>query len=99
MVGVGLIFPFAKEDIMCEPFSIPDHWPRVNGLDFGWVHPFACAFIAIDENTDTIYMYDEYTAIQTPTPVIASAVKKRGDWISSICVWPSWLAKPAFPMG
>jgi len=86
MVGTGLIFPIKDEDIMVEPFEIPAHWKRINGLDFGWVHPFATAFAAWDEQNDIVYMYAEYTAIQTLPPVIASAIKAKGAWIP--CMWP-----------
>src|SRR5436190_501254 len=41
--GSGLVYPVADEALAVEPFAIPAHWPRLNGLDFGWEHPFAAA--------------------------------------------------------
>lgn len=86
MVGAGLIFPILDDFIVCEVFDIPAHWPRINGLDFGWTHPFATAFIAYDEQNDTIYMYDEYAQSQALPPVVASSIKAKGSWILNI--WP-----------
>ena len=41
IMGSGRIFPVSEETITCEPFEIPDHFPRIGGMDFGWDHPFA----------------------------------------------------------
>ncbi|HXU01256.1 MAG TPA: hypothetical protein VN903_09705, partial [Polyangia bacterium] len=27
-LGAGVIYPIPDDDIECDPFSIPDHWPR-----------------------------------------------------------------------
>jgi len=55
-MGSGLIFPVAEEDIVCAPFAIPAHWPQINGLDFGWDHPFAATSLAWDRDADRIYV-------------------------------------------
>ena len=86
MVGSGLIFPISDETIMCDPFEIPPHWARINGLDFGWDHPFACANIAIDRESDSVYVYDGYRQSRTLPAIHALAIKKHGDWIP--CAWP-----------
>jgi len=85
-LGSGAVFPVADEQIRCEPFAIPDHWPRIAGLDFGWDHPTACVWIAWDRDADTVYLYDEHGARKEPVPVHASAIKARGDWIP--VAWP-----------
>ena len=41
IMGSGLIFPVTEESIVCEPFQIPDLWPVIAGIDFGWDHPTA----------------------------------------------------------
>ena len=40
-LGSGRIFPVADAAISVQPFQIPSHWPRINGIDFGWDHPVA----------------------------------------------------------
>ena len=34
---------------MVEPMHIEDHWPRIAAIDFGWDHPTAVVWCAIDE--------------------------------------------------
>ena len=86
MQGTGVIFPISDSDIAVEPFKIPDHWARINGLDFGIDHPQATAFCAHDRDADTFYVYDCYRA-SNQTPVYhAAASKKHGEWIPH--AWP-----------
>lgn len=86
MLGSGRIFPLADEVISIEPFPLPDIWPRICGIDFGWDHPSANAWLAWDRDTDTIYVYDvERVRLETPVQQ-APAIKRRGDWIP--VAWP-----------
>jgi len=85
-LGSGLVFPIVEEDIICDPIDIPDHWPRICGLDFGWDHPTAAVWIAWDRDSDTVYVYDSYSLRQETVPVHASAIRSRGNWIPVI--WP-----------
>ena len=85
-LGSGLVFPIVEEEILCDPIDIPNHWPRLCGIDFGWDHPTACVWIAWDRDVDTVYVYDSYSMRQETIPVHASAINARGKWISVI--WP-----------
>lgn len=73
---------------MVESFAIPPHWARICGIDFGWDHPFAAAFLAHDLDTGTVYVYDTYREREA-TPIIhAAALRARGaDKIS--VAWPA----------
>lgn len=86
LVGSGLIFPILEETIKIDPIEIPSHWARINGIDFGWDHPFACAFAAWDRDTDTIYIYDGYREKRALPAIHADAIKQRGAWIP--ISWP-----------
>jgi len=77
MMGEGAVFKIPDKDITCEPFKIPDHFFRIAGVDYGTDHPAAGAWIAIDADTDTIYLYDEYAKAGELPPYHASAIKKR----------------------
>jgi phage terminase large subunit-like protein len=88
MLGQGMVFPIAREAISIAAFPIPEHWPRIAALDFGWDHPTTCSWLAWDRDNDCVYVYDCYTKSKE-TPVIhAAAVKSRlgGDWIP--VMWP-----------
>ena len=86
VLGSGRVFPIAEERIKCGAFVIPNHWPRICGLDFGWDHPTAAIWLAWDRDADIVYVYDVY-AQREQTPVVhAGAIRPRGDWIP--VAWP-----------
>jgi hypothetical protein len=71
---------------MCSrstPFPIPPHWRRVYGLDVGWTCT-AVVWGAIDDQTDTLYLYSEHYRGEVTVPVHASAIKARGAWIPGV---------------
>jgi len=85
-MGSGRVFPVPEADITCEDREIPRHWAHINGLDFGWDHPFAAVQLAWDRDYDRIYVTKTYRKKEA-TPVIhAASVKPWGDWIP--CAWP-----------
>jgi len=85
-MGSGRIFPIVEEAIKCEPFPIPYYWPRICGIDFGWDHPFGASWLALDPDTDTIYLYDCYR-VREQTPAMHSVVMRaKGQWIP--VSWP-----------
>ena len=85
-MGSGRVFPVEEESITCEPFPIPGHWAQINGLDFGWDHPFAAINLAHDRDADVIYVCKEFAQRET-TPIFhAASIKPWGAWIP--CAWP-----------
>ncbi len=86
VLGSGLVFPVDEDFIRSDVFQIPDHWPRICAIDFGWDHPTACVWIAYDRDQDSVYVYDAYRQ-SAETPIVhAEAIKSRGEWIP--CAWP-----------
>lgn len=85
-MGSGRVFPVTEESITVAPFAIPKHWPQINGLDFGWDHPFAAVNCAWDRDADVFYVCKEYAAREA-TPVIhAASIRPWGAWVP--CAWP-----------
>jgi phage terminase large subunit-like protein len=85
-MGSGRVFPLADEAVAISPFQIPDHWPRIVGLDFGIDHPTAAVWLAWDRDTDTIYVTDTYRVKDTGIVPHAASIRMRGDWIP--VAWP-----------
>ena len=85
-LGSGLVFPVADAAIACEPLAIADHWARINGLDFGYEHPFAAVALAWDRDNDVIYVTGEYAEAKATPIVHAAAIRPWGAWIP--CAWP-----------
>ena len=60
--GEGKLFNFPESDYTIEPFEIPSYWRRIGGLDVGLTHPTGALAAALDEDSNTIYIYKEYRA-------------------------------------
>lgn len=86
MMGEGAIYPVPDEDILIDPFPIPDHYRRICGLDFGWDHPTAAVWLALDADSDVAYIYDCYKKQKEIPAAHREAIIRRGDWIP--VAWP-----------
>ena len=84
-MGSGRIFPVSEASISVEAFSIPLHWVRIGGLDFGWDHPTAAAELAWDRDSDIIYVTAAYKKSEA-TPIIHAAAVK--PWGNIPWAWP-----------
>jgi len=85
-LGSGAIFPIDENSIKEGIYNLPKHWPKLVGMDFGWDHPTAAAWIAWDRDTDTIHLYDVYRVKQASPIIHAAAIKAKGAWIP--VSWP-----------
>jgi phage terminase large subunit-like protein len=85
-MGSGLIYPVTDEQLLCDPFQIPSHWPQIIGIDFGWDHPFSACRMAWDRDNDTIYVTAEYQERQATPIMHAASIKPWGSWIP--IAWP-----------
>lgn len=85
-MGSGRIFPVPEEDIICDPFDIPKSWVQINGIDFGWDHPFAATRCAWDRDNDVFYIVGEYRQREASPIIHSAAIKPWGDWIP--VSWP-----------
>lgn len=85
-LGSGRIFPIAEESIKVPAFPIPEHWPLIGGIDFGWDHPTAAAKLAWDRDSDCVYVINAYRE-REKTPLFHSGALK--PWGSSLpWAWP-----------
>jgi len=85
-LGSGAIFPVDEESIKVSPFQIPNFWPRINGLDFGWDHPTAVAGCAWDRDNDVFYVTHGYKKSEAIPAIVSAAVKPWGAWVP--VAWP-----------
>jgi phage terminase large subunit-like protein len=76
ILGSGRIFPYSDSQIVIAPIQLPDFWPRIGGLDFGWDHPTAAVELAWDRDTDTIYVTREHR-VKANTPVQHGAILRQ----------------------
>ena len=89
--GSGLIYPVPDELIACDPFPIPNHWPRIIGVDLGGAEdPFAAVWLAWDRDGDVVYAYKEYKN-NGVLSIHADAIRQGGgNWIP--IAWPHDMA-------
>lgn len=76
----GNVYQTAIEEVVINPFTIPDSWPRMYGLDVGW-NQTAVVWGALDPTTDTLYIYDEHYMGKEVPSIHAYAIMSRGKWI------------------
>jgi len=58
ILGSGRIFAYSDEMIMEPPLTyIPDHWPKLWGIDFGIGHPFAAVLVLWDRDNDVLHVH------------------------------------------
>jgi hypothetical protein len=58
--------------------TIPRHWRKIRGLDFGYNNPFVCLWIARDQD-DRYYVYDEHYQAQGLVKHHAERINAR-EW-------------------
>lgn len=87
MMGEGRAFDVDESAIRCDPFEVPDWWRVICGIDFGiGDHPFAAAWLAIDDRTDTFYVVDGFRMEGRTAIHHCEAINGRGNWFP--VAWP-----------
>jgi phage terminase large subunit-like protein len=82
-LGSGAIYHPTDDEILVTPFAIPDHWPKVFGLDVGW--NLTCAlWAARDNESGVVYLYSEHYMGHEEPHVHSHAIKARGAWIPGV---------------
>ena len=79
-LGAGVIYPIPVEDVVVEPFKIPEHWSHCFGMDVGW-NRTAVVWFAVDQDTRVKYIYSEYYVGEKEPASHAHGIRSRGDWI------------------
>ena len=83
-LGAGAIYPISDEEIWVDDFPIPDHWPRIRGMDTGWNWTSGC-WLCYDPDTNTKYIYATYKSNRTEMAINAQAINVKGAWIDGPC--------------
>jgi hypothetical protein len=80
VLGSGAIYPVPESDIVVPDFELPAHWPRCYGFDVGW-NRSAVAFLILNRDTDTLYLYAEHYRGEAEPVIHAEAIRARGKWL------------------
>jgi len=79
-LGAGAIYPVPEDQLLCDPFRVPDHWEFGYALDPGWNYT-AALLGARNPDTDQYYLVAEFYG-QQDKPIEHS----RG--IQAMLPWP-----------
>lgn len=82
-LGSGAIYPIQEDEILCDPFEIPAHWPVAYAMDVGWKKT-AALWGAWDRQSDCVYLWSEYYRGQAEPEIHAAGIKSRGAWIPGV---------------
>jgi phage terminase large subunit-like protein len=87
LLGSGRVFPY-DENLFKEPMLeyLPQHWPRLWGIDFGIGHPFAAALIAWDRDNDIIHVLAAFKQADTQPIHHVAALKAIASQVP--VAWP-----------
>lgn len=86
-MNINLIYEFDEAEISFDPYTYPDYWWIINGIDFGWDHPQAHIQLVWDKDRDVIYITQARKLVQKE-PYEAWHVVK--PWAENVPVaWPS----------
>lgn len=78
-IFAGQFFSEIRREIhLIKPFSIPSHWPRFGSYDFGFNHPAAFGWFAIDEDGN-VYLYREHVKAGRRVDQFAEDILKYED--------------------
>jgi phage terminase large subunit-like protein len=87
MLGSGRVFPVEEGLIAVQAFQVPGYWPRICGIDFGWDHPTAAAWLTWDRDNDVVYVVDCYRRSEANVAQHAAVLRAKGcDWMP--VAWP-----------
>lgn len=73
----GLVYKdFSREKHVIEPIELQSDWTYYRGIDFGFIHPTATVFCAVDKD-GILYLFDSIYKTQLNTPDLALLIKQK----------------------
>lgn len=101
-IFAGQYFGEIRREIhLIRPFKLPEHWNRFGSYDFGFNHPAAFGWFAVDEDGN-IYLYREFAKSQLRIDQFAKIINgfsdtERLDYITA--GWDCWAKKAVLRQG
>lgn len=78
-ISAGAYFSEIRRNVHFIPaFTVPPHWRRFGSYDFGFTHPAAFGWFAVDEDGN-VYMYREFIKPQLRVDQFAKELLKHED--------------------
>lgn len=100
-IFAGQFFGEIRREVhFIRPFSIPPHWNKFGSYDFGFNHPAAFGWFAVDEDGN-VYLYRELIKAQQRVDQFAESILKLDDSkeIPIYAGWDCWVQKGVLKEG
>ena len=98
----GQFFSELRRDVhFIEPFTIPRHWHRFGAYDFGFNHPAAFGWFAVDEDGN-VFLYRELVKAQLRVDQFCQELNKFDDTKQLqpiVAGWDCWVQKGVLKSG
>lgn len=90
MLGEGRVFTTPMEDIIVDPFKIPDHWAKIIGIDFGYNDPAATVLLAHDRDTGIYYLVQSHKKSNMKVLDHAEVIRSFGGGLDTDKIPVAW---------
>jgi phage terminase large subunit len=101
-IFAGQYFGELRREIhLIPPFAIPEHWTRFGAYDFGFNHPAAFGWFAVDQDGN-VYLYREFIKAQMRIDQFAQAINRHDDTqrlYPVVAGWDCWAKKAVLRQG
>lgn len=101
-IFAGQFFGEIDRSIHCiKRFDIPSHWNRFGAYDYGYNHPAAFGWFAVDEDGN-VYLYRELIKAQMRVDQFAQAIRQYPDTKDLMTIqagWDCWAKKAVLQAG
>ncbi len=101
-IFAGQYFAEIRREVhLIKPFPIPSHWNRFGSYDFGFNHPAAFGWFAVDEDGN-VYLYRELIKAQLRVDQFAQELTRFDDTAllnPIVAGWDCWVMKGILKAG
>lgn len=101
-VFAGQFYSEISREVHCvQPFTIPSHWNTFGAYDYGFNHPGAFGWFAVNQDGD-VFLYREFVKAQLRVDQFAEAIKKYPDTKDLQYIhagWDCWTKKGVIQTG
>lgn len=101
-IFAGQFFGEIRREVhFIKPFAIPSHWNRFGAYDYGFNHPAAFGWFAVDEDGN-VYLYREFAKAQLRVDQFATELNKYADTKKLeyiVAGWDCWVTKGVIKHG
>lgn len=94
-MGAGAIYPIPEQQMLIDPFPIPEHWPRSYGMDPGWNCTAVIWFAWDIDNGGAVAYAEYYKGLADPSVHVSAINRISGGGNAEAGRWMPGVIDPA----